>query len=430
MNKLEKQVYDILKHNPRLKLFVRNIYQRIFDLLPTPQTESAYEIQVREGFFFGFHDHTPFSPDNTKMLAHRYTIPLRMPELGETVDIGFFEGESLEEFKPLDKSRTWAWHLGSKLQWCGQENRIVFNDHIDGRNVARIVDIKKREKERILPDSIGSVSPDGHWAIGYSFSRVERCMPGYGYRYPVDDPEKDAMVPERHGIHLINLDNGKKELLFSIADIAKIDPCPSMDGAFHFFTHTIFSPNSKRFIFLHRWVVGGIFKRYSRLISCGIDGEGIHVFPTKDMVSHIGWRGADQVIAYCRMPIHDDQYVLFNDQEKDRFEIIGRDFFNSDGHPSFEPSGRWMVTDTYPDRRRVQNLIIYDKTGNRRYDIARLPMPQKYQSRPYKHLACDLHPRWDREGKRICFDSSFTGTRSLCFIDLGPDLEKGTLDHL
>lgn len=34
MNKIEKSVYDLLKKNPKVKLFVRNIYQSVFDLIP------------------------------------------------------------------------------------------------------------------------------------------------------------------------------------------------------------------------------------------------------------------------------------------------------------------------------------------------------------------------------------------------------------
>lgn len=34
MNKIEKVVYDLVKSNPQLKLFLRNTYQSVFDLLP------------------------------------------------------------------------------------------------------------------------------------------------------------------------------------------------------------------------------------------------------------------------------------------------------------------------------------------------------------------------------------------------------------
>lgn len=430
MNKIEKFVYDILKHNPKMKRFVRNQYQRIFDILPTPKPVSAYKITAREGYFFGFHDHTPFSGDNKKLLAHKYHIPLRMPEPGETVEIGYFDGENYEEYHPVTETKAWSWHLGAKLQWRGTSNQVVFNDHYQGKNIGRVVDLESKE-EMQHAGPIGSVSPNGRWAVGYSFFRVQKCMPGYGYPYPVEDPEEDRLVPASHGIHRIDLESGEKQLLFSIADIAKIEPTKNMQGAQHFFSHTVFSPDSERFVFLHRWIVGSVYKRFSRMVSSDINGENIFIFPTIDMVSHIGWHDAKHVLAYCRVPKFDDQYVLFEDQSKDRYEIIGQEVFNSDGHPSFDPSGRWIVTDTYPDRRRVQNLIIYDNKDGIRYDVAKLPMPKRFQSKtPFVHTSCDLHPRWDRRGRFICFDATYTGTRSLCTIDLRNDLETGEVRYV
>ena len=432
MNRFERVIYNRVRANPTLKNKLRNFYQTIWDFFPAQKAVSAYPIEAHEGFFFGFHDHTPFSHDNSKLLANRFTIPLRMPELGETLEVGYFDGPNHKEYHAVAETRAWLWHMGCKLQWRGDRDQIVFNDHKDGYNIARVVNIHTRA-EHILPDSIGSVSPDGEWAVGYSFTRVARCMPGYGYHYNIDDDELEVDTPKKNGVHLIQIDSGIKKLLLSLEDIASFKPEPSMHGKLHFVSHTVFSPNSQRFIFLHRWIEpnGDISKRWSRLISSDIEGENLHVFPTNDMVSHIGWRGPNHIIAYCRVPEHDDQYVLFNDQDPETYEIVGLGQFSSDGHPSFDPSGRWMVTDTYPDRRRVQTLVLYDMEEKRRYDIARLPMPKRFQSpSSWKHWSCDLHPRWDRSGTRLCFDATYSGERSLCTIDLGRDFGPDTIRSL
>ena len=430
MNKFEKFFYDILKHNPRLKLFIRDKYQGLFDLLPRPRPLSAFEITAREGFFFGFHDHTPFSADNRKILAHRYNIPLRMPKPGEEVEIGFFDGDNFNEFHPIAYSRAWSWHLGSKLQWRGSSDQVVFNDHVNGKNISRVMDIATGEESQ-MPGPVGSVSLDGRWAVGYSFSRVENCMPGYGYPYQVDDPEENSSMPEGHGIHRIDLDSGERQDLFSISDIARIEPTANMKEARHFFSHAVFSPDSRRIIFLHRWIQGGIYKRHSRMVSSDINGENLYIFPTSGMVSHIGWRDPEHVIAYCSIPGQGDQYILFRDQVPDDLRVIGPGFFNSDGHPSFDPTGRWIVTDTYPDRSRVQSLLIFDTRDEKGYNIAKLPTPGKFQSgNPFEHWSCDLHPRWDRKGRYICFDSTYTGTRSLCTLDLGEDLGNNEVRHI
>jgi hypothetical protein len=424
MNRLERTVYNLVRNNPKLKDSIRNIYQRTYDLLPAPSSQTAYPVTSRPGYFYGFHDHTPFSFDNTKLLACKHSIPLRMPKLGEPLEVGYFDGEDFQNYHPVSETKAWLWHMGCKLQWRGPHNQMVFNDHKDGKNIARVVDLDTNQS-RDLTESIASVSPDGKWAVGYSFARVARCMPGYGYHYDVKDPEIEADAPQENGIHIVDMESGNARMLFSIAHLAAIEPEPSMKDALHFVTHAVFNPGSNRFIFLHRWVQrsGQIEKRWSRMFSCGINGDDLYLFPTTDMVSHIGWRGDDYVIAYCRTKQYDDQYVLFRDQVKEELEAVGVGQLNSDGHPSFDPSGRWMITDTYPDRRRLQNLVLFDTHTNKRYNLCKLLMPARYQSpSSYEHWACDLHPRWDRVGRYVCFDSTFTGERSLCTIDLKNDL--------
>jgi hypothetical protein len=104
--------------------------------------------------------------------------------------------------------------------------------------------------------------------------------------------------------------------------------------------------------------------------------------------------------------------------------MIGSEVFNSDGHPSFAPGGEWFVTDTYPDRFRVQTLNLYNLCSRRRYEIARLKTYRQFATlHPQRHWSCDLHPRMDRAGRYLCFDATYTGTRSLCTIDLGAPLE-------
>lgn len=422
MNKLEKIIYDNIKYNPKIKNAIRNIYQTFFDILPRLSNTSLFPVKARKGFFFGFHDHSPFSSDNEKLLANKPNIPLRMPHVGEELEIGYFHGEDFADFVPVATTKAWQWHMGCKLQWRGKSSsEVIFNDYVDDINVSRVIDILNAE-EFILPAPIASVSPDGKWGVGYSFERVQKYMPGYGYpQVNSSDSEINERSPRNNGIHIIDIDKKKTKLILSLNQLAQIKPTPSMDGAFHFVTHAVFSPSSQRFIFLHRWTrMENLAKRWSRLISSDIEGNNIFIFPGTEMVSHIGWRGEGQVIAYCGDPgLEGDRYVLFDDLDFSSYEVFDEAKFNSDGHPSFDSSGRWMITDTYPNRRRMQNLILYDYKNKERIDLASLYMPKKFQSpNIYKHWACDLHPRWDNKGRYISFDAIIEGERSLCTMDI------------
>lgn len=431
MNKIERFVYNSVRNNPIVKNKIRNIYQSIFDLFPLDQAQSSYPILERPGYFYGFHDHSPFSHDNTKLLANKAEFDLRMPKLGDTLTVGFFEGKDYQNFIKLTETNAWSWHMGCKLQWVGKTNKVIFNDHIYGKNVSRIIDVESKE-ESVLESAVGSVSPDGLWAIGYSFARVQRCMPGYGYIQDVEELCVDDSVPQ-DGIYRVDIDSGLKKDILSIKDLVKIKPESSMKNMKHYVTHTVISPDSRRFIFLHRWIdpMGPVDKRISRLVVADFDGKIVDIFNTDGMVSHIGWQDSNHVVAYCRVPQYDDKYVVFELGKPDLSSIIGNKTLTSDGHPSFDSSERWMVTDSYPDRRRIQNLIIFDTKSNKKYEVAKLPQPKEFQSPSHhEHWGCDLHPRWDRKSEMVCFDATFSGVRSLCTMNFGNDILEDNLKCL
>lgn len=117
MNKLESTIYNLVRKNPALKQFVRNMYQDIFDLLPRKKEYFASPYQYREGFFFGFHDVTPFSFDETKLLANQNRLDLRMPLPTEGLDVGYFDLEQgpIKDFHRVDTSYAWNYHKGCRL---------------------------------------------------------------------------------------------------------------------------------------------------------------------------------------------------------------------------------------------------------------------------------------------------------------------------
>jgi hypothetical protein len=415
MNKIELFFYNLVKKNPRFKRHIRNAYQRAFDFLPVKRTDSKYRIMAREGFFFGFHDKCPFSPDNRLLLAHRFNIPLRMPKADDTVGVGYFSGENYDRFNFLGKTQAWNWHQGAQLQWLGNSNNVIFNDFDGEKHFAKIVDLKGKILQKLsLP--VAALSPNGKKALSYDFARLRGSPHGYGYANGIDPEEKD-LIPLRHGLSIVDVPSGYSKVLFTVAQIARIVPEDSMTGTFHYFTHCQFSPSSQRFVFFHRWMKNNN-QQWTRMISCNLEGKELFIFPSDGMVSHVGWRDEENVLAYARTKRYGDGYYLFRDRTGE-FSLVGRESFSSDGHPSFSRDKRWFVTDTYPDRLRQRYLILYDMEKRKRYDIAKLHSPRQYAGRRFEDLyMCDLHPRWDREGKRVCFDSAHTGKRALCTIFL------------
>ncbi len=416
MNRFERFVYDLVKQNPRIKMVLRDLYQGIFDLVPRKSGWSKNSVTVREGFFYGFHDHTPFSSDNKNLLAHQFEIPLRMPKPDDYVSIGLFRGENWESYTELTKTRAWNWHQGAKLQWRGDTNQFIYNDHKKDRTISVLCDINRSESHE-LPSPVSSVDGSGNFAVGYSFSRVEKYMPGYGYVHKTNEKGIDKKITGNSTLYILNLEKQTKNDLISVADLAGIQPAPSMEGAAHFISHALFSPDNNRFVFLHRWIKGDIRNRYSRMITMDIHGNALHLFPTDDMVSHLCWKNNDEILAYCRADGRDG-YFLFTDQT-DQFRQVGKDIFKSDGHPTYLPGKNKILTDTYPDRSRRSSLLLYDENLKKLDVLGQFIHPKRFSSSdPYKNWRCDLHPRTDRNGNYACFDSVHKGTRSLCTMKI------------
>lgn len=410
MNILERSLYDLVKRRPILKRVLVRLYQRLCSVVPIRIIDTQYHIQVREGYFFGFHDKCPWSPNNTMLLAHKFDIPNRMPRKGESVKIGYFTGDSMEEYHLIGETYAWNWQMGAMLQWVGATDHIICNDMDNSRLVARILDHKGNVLQ-VVSRPVAAIHPNGRKALGYSFARLKTVAPAYSYASGIDD-DPDHPCPNRIGLYLVDLITGEVAPLFSISEIAKLEPESSMEDAYHYFTHCLFSPSGERFVFFHRWV-GKHGRIWTRMISCDLNGGDKFIFRTNGMVSHIAWQDDQTILAYASVNDQRDHYLLFKDKSVE-YTVIGKGFLSQDGHPQFSSDHTLILTDTYPDRFRRQSLLIYNLEEDRLITLAKLHSPFTFTT----DVRCDLHPRWNRDSSWTCFDSAHTGSRSLCTIEL------------
>lgn len=415
MNKIEKVVYDLVKSNPQLKLFLRNTYQSVFDLLPEKDNWSKNEIIEKKGYYFGFHDKSPFSFDECYILANKLEIPLRMPKEGDSLTVGYWD-KNFSKYTEVSKTYAWNYHKGCRLQWLGDNAKyFIFNNIVDGRLGAAIASVGN-ESLRTISYPIDTVSHDGRYATSFSYERLNRYMPGYGYCYH-DEPYFEENESDNTGLFLVDIEKNTRELIVSLKNLAEIQPEDTMKDAHHYVTHTEFSPDDERIAFLHRWTYEDPDKRYTRLITCKLDGTDIQISKTSGMVSHYDWDEKHGILAYCQVNGIDGHYVFSDYKMNDPKRVAP--MLNSDGHQSYVPGSECFVTDTYPDKRRHAKLYLCDIKKGTSELIADLKSPKKFQSPDvYTHWACDLHPRVSPKGKYVCFDSVHDGERSLCVMEI------------
>ncbi len=420
MNRIEEVVYHALYSHPKIKMAVRNMYQGIFDLLPRRDNFIDGSYQLKEGFFFGFHDVSPFSYDESKILACKLSFDLRMPKPGEGVDLGFFDFSNgvVGDFHKVGESFAWNYHKGCRLQWLNGK-KVIYNNSINGKLVSTIIDVETGIS-RNLPDPIDAVfvSEKEQLATSFSYERLQMCMPGYGYPY-ADDSFKDEKAPSSTGLFLMDLNSGNKKLIVPISKLKEMFGSECADKYFHYVTHSEFSKDGRYISFLYRRMEedGDINKRITLMVVYDRTNGKLTLLPTQVSGSHYVWNHKNEIIASC---IIDGKscHVLYDINDIHHFRIIRPDLLNQDGHQSFV-NDNVFITDTYPDKWRQCQIYKVDILSNCVSKVLSVNSPKKFMSKSvYNYIDCDLHPRVSPSGKYICCDVCFTGTRSMLVMSL------------
>lgn len=301
------------------------------------------------------------------------------------------------------------------LQWLpGSDSEIIWNDREDDHYVCHVLNVKTRVK-RTVPHPIYTISPDGRWAVSPDFRRINEVRPGYGYA-GIDDPHRNDPAPRNSGIFRVDLTTGDSQLIVTLADLAAM-PFPGKDlsRAKHWFNHLLISPDGSRFEFLHRWRNPGQKGFDTRMCTANPDGSDVRIIDPSGFTSHFIWRDPRHILAWSRADSHGDAFYLYEDKVGGRVEVVGRGVMSENGHCSYLPGNEWILNDTYPDRRRSQNVYLYHVPGGRRMWLGHFASPNEYRD----EWRCDTHPRFSRDGRSVVIDSAHGGQgRQLYLIDI------------
>nr|QNO45268.1 hypothetical protein GHMBFEBI_00002 [Methanosarcinales archaeon ANME-2c ERB4]QNO46810.1 hypothetical protein FAOAFBCF_00008 [Methanosarcinales archaeon ANME-2c ERB4] len=404
---------------------VRNYAERLIEEKIRERAPSLYRIahfgrhknivrRITDGpshHFFGYYDKCPWNRSSRYLLSHRVEFMDRPPEQDDEVCIGYSELENGNTWYPLARTKAWNWQQGAMLRWNPASTKnVLFNDRDSQGFVGISLDIVTGEK-RVYPKPIYTMTQDGTVALSLNFARLHINRPGYGY-VGIQDRWADDPHPSEDGIYRMDMQSGDYSLILSLHDLANYQPDEMMTTAKHWVNHLQINPDGTRFLFLHRWSSQDVLF-HSRLFSMALDGSELKLVLDYGMVSHYDWFDNENLLVWGRHPMKGDRYYLIN-VPSGAVKVMGDDVLTCDGHCSFSPNKKWILTDTYPDQYGMRTLILYRMSDGKRIDVDRFYSPKEI----WGEIRCDLHPRWNPDGTQVCIDSVHEGQRQVYVVDV------------
>jgi len=415
-NKLERKIAKILDQLPTTKRVAKSLYQKtmylihrkkgfIYDLHQNATIRSICDNKKYE-CFFGYYDKSPWSFDGRYYLVHVLESINK-----KVVKVGIYDIEN-ENLKIIDETNTFNFQQGAMLRWLNKKNYYCIYNKTENNNlISQITDTVSGEKVMTIPAPIQTVNNEGTEALTLNYKRLDKIRPEYGYSIKVKNFSPD-MTCDKDGIWKINLDTKKSKMIITLEKLMNINHSKTMDSSQHKINHIMYSPSGKRFIFMHRWI--GAQGKFSRLYTANNDGSGLYCLLDERIVSHYSWIDDKTLIVWGRKNSVDGYYIL-QDMSKN-FSFIQNKALDccGDGHPSISPNKKWFVTDTYPDKARIRELMIINTKTNKKITIGKFFSSLKYDG----YNRCDLHPRWSPDGKKISIDSVHEGFRNSYIINV------------
>lgn len=368
--------------------------------------------------FFGYYGVPPWNRSGSRLVCLESDFQDHLPRPEERARICLIDAAS-GALSPVAETSAWNLQQGAMLHWnpLRPDDEILYNDRRDGQLVGVVLDVRTG-RSRLLDRAVSAAARSGRWALSLTYGRLTRLRPVVGY-VGLADPHAADPHPDADGVFLMDLETGRARLLIAIGEIYRRLAVrhPHLRDLPMWFNHTVFSPDAGRFFFLARCYEPQPRRRLqSAMFTANLDGGDLReAIPFGHGVSHFDWRNERELVATFRWPAAEGsiRHFLFTDGARD-YREVGEGFLMGDGHCTFSPDGVWLASD--PSGIRSRSLRILDVAGGRRMALGEFPLGA-YSS---GDLRCDLHPRWSRDGRAICFDAIVPadGTRQLHVAEL------------
>lgn len=380
-----------------------------------PQISGPFQITAdgKEHLFASYYGINSFSRSQSYVTVLETDIKYKLPDENDPATLGLVDLMN-NEFIPLTRTRAWNFQQGCMAHWLGYspDSLIIFNDIRNGKFVSVIINVHSRKELKTIPYPVSAVAPDGKKALSLNFSRLRLTRPDYGYGGDGQDAKKDIPFPEDDGMFLIDLLNGNARLLVSYAQVKDLVP-PLKDGSIEWFNHMLFSREGTKIFWLSRQMDGNA--RITTSLTVNSDGSGLkRCFPDDWAGSHYDWLNDNELMVTANYDGKQYAHVLFTVGDEN-YKRLGKGVLDYDGHGTFSPDQKWMVTDTYPSAGlREQKIYLMDMKTEAVISLGRFVQPAEYNG----FWRCDIHCRWSPEGNIIGFNSTYSGSRQAYILKL------------
>tara|TARA_B110000238_G_scaffold80644_1_gene88831 strand:+ start:182 stop:1435 length:1254 start_codon:yes stop_codon:yes gene_type:complete len=384
-----------------------------------PEIDEATQItkNQKEHFFASYYGINSFSKNQKYVTVLQTDLRYKLPTEKDTATLGLVDIQT-KEFIPIAKTSAWNFQQGCMAHWLATnpDSLIIYNDLRDGEFVSVILNVHSRKEIKIIPYPVSGVSPDGKEAVSINFSRLRKTRDSYGYGGDGQEAKLNTVFPEDDGLFLVDLETGKAKLLVSIADVKGLVP-EAPDVELEYFNHTLFSRDGSKIF----WLARARPERNTSSLTVNRDGSNLQkCFPNGWGGSHYDWLNGDELMITAKYKGQQDAHILFTVGEKN-YKRLGNGLLDYDGHGTFSPDGKWMVTDTYPKNElREQKIYLMDMKTEAVLPLGRFPQPEEYT----KKWRCDIHCRWSPNGDIIGFNSTHNGSRQVYIFKLNYKLVK------
>lgn len=401
-------------------------------------------------YFFGYYDKCPWNKTQQFVLAHRVKFLDRFPNKDDEAELGVIN-VATKQFQKFSSTTAWNWQQGCQMQWLdymGEEN-VIFNVRRGHEIHSVIVNPFTKKEIREFDTSIYAVSSHKQIALTLNYARLYDTRKDYGIS-GIKDIFSEINAPKEDGIYVLNLKTGRTDRIISINQLSHFE---GIDLSIYKqrVNHIMFNPSGTRFCFLHRYNrADGICQ--SRLFSSNLDGSDIRLL-FEGMISHYDWKDDETILAWAGMrkiigsgsnkkrspmtlikrslkPIYyflgkprilmrkimGDSFYLIHDNSdmNNNHERIGQESLYCDGHCTFSPDKRWILTDGYTDSDNCLPLFLYQEESRCAYEIGRYKTPKHLDG----ELRVDLHPRFNQDGSLVLIDSAMSGKRDMYVVNV------------